>query len=47
MNNSYYAKQINDIVSEVKKAVIGKDSIIIKTLLAIPVSYTHLTLPTN
>ena len=35
MNNSYYAKQINDIVSEVKKAVIGKDSIIIKTLLAI------------
>lgn len=35
MNNSYYAKQINDIVSEVKKAVIGKDAIIIKTLLAI------------
>lgn len=35
MNNSYYAKQINDIVAEVKKAVIGKDAIIIKTLLAI------------
>lgn len=35
MNNSYYAKQINDIVSEVKKAVIGKDPIIIKTLLTI------------
>lgn len=35
MNNSYYAKQINDIVNEVKKAVIGKDAIIIKTLLAI------------
>lgn len=35
MNNSYYAKQINDVVTEVKKAVIGKDAIIIKTLLAI------------
>lgn len=35
MDNSYYAKQINDIVTEVKKAVIGKDAIIIKTLLAI------------
>lgn len=35
MNNQYYAKQINDIVTEVKKAVIGKDAIIIKTLLAI------------
>ncbi|MCM1528892.1 MAG: MoxR family ATPase [Alistipes sp.] len=35
MNNTYYAKQINDIVAEVKKAVIGKDAIIIKTLLAI------------
>ncbi len=35
MNNQYYAKQINDIVAEVKKAVIGKDAIIIKTLLAI------------
>ena len=30
----YYAKQINDVVAEVKKAVIGKDAIIIKTLLA-------------
>lgn len=35
MNNSYYANQINDIVTEVKKAIIGKDAIIIKTLLAI------------
>ena len=35
MNNQYYAKQINDIVAEVKMAVIGKDAIIIKTLLAI------------
>lgn len=35
MENQYYAKQINDIVAEVKKAVIGKDAIIIKTLLAI------------
>lgn len=35
MNNTYYAKQINDILAEVRKAVIGKDAIIIKTLLAI------------
>lgn len=35
MNNAYYAKQINDILAEVRKAVIGKDAIIIKTLLAI------------
>lgn len=35
MNNSYYTKQINDIVDEVKKAVIGKDAIVIKVLLAI------------
>ena len=35
MNNAHYAKQINDILAEVKKAVIGKDAIIIKTLLAI------------
>ncbi len=35
MNNSYYSNQINTIVSEVKKAVIGKDAIIIKVLLAI------------
>lgn len=34
MNNNY-TSQINNIVTEVKKAVIGKDSIIIKTLLAI------------
>ena len=35
MNNNYYTNQINTIVNEVKKAVIGKDAIIIKTLLAI------------
>lgn len=34
MNNNY-TSQINTIVNEVKKAVIGKDSIIIKVLLAI------------
>ncbi len=34
MNNNY-TNQINSIVSEVKKAVIGKDPIIIKVLLAI------------
>lgn len=34
MNNNY-TNQINAIVSEVKKAVIGKDTIIIKVLLAI------------
>lgn len=33
MNN--YTNQINSIVNEVKKAVVGKDSIIIKVLLAI------------
>lgn len=35
MNNSNYTNQINSIVSEVKKAVIGKDAIIIKVLLSI------------
>ncbi len=35
MNNSYYTNQINAILSEVKKAVVGKDTIIIKVLLAI------------
>lgn len=35
MINSNYTKQINSILSEVKKAVIGKDAIIIKVLLAI------------
>lgn len=35
MNKDYYSNQINSIVSEVKKAVIGKDAIIIKVLLAI------------
>jgi len=34
MNNNYSAK-INSILSEVKKAVIGKDQIIVKVLLAI------------
>ena len=34
MNNNY-TNQINSIVTEIKKAVIGKDSIIIKVLLAI------------
>lgn len=33
--NNIYKQQIDDIVSEVKKAVIGKDAIIIKVLLAI------------
>lgn len=35
MNTSYYTNQINNILSEVKKAVIGKDAVIIKVLLAI------------
>ncbi|MDE5853761.1 MAG: MoxR family ATPase [Ruminococcus sp.] len=35
MNNAYYTKQINDILAEVRKAVIGKDAIIVKTLLSI------------
>ncbi|MBR6243789.1 MAG: MoxR family ATPase [Ruminococcus sp.] len=35
MKNTYYTNQINTILSEVKKAVIGKDQIIIKVLLAI------------
>lgn len=35
MNISYYTNQINNILSEVKKAVIGKDAVIIKVLLAI------------
>lgn len=34
MNTSFYTSQINRIVSEVKKAVIGKDTVIIKTMLA-------------
>jgi len=34
MDTKFYTNQINRIVSEVKKAVIGKDTIIIKTLLA-------------
>ena len=34
MNNTYYTNQINSIIAEVKKAVIGKDAIIIKALLA-------------
>lgn len=35
MNINLYTNQINRIASEVKKAVVGKDHIIIKTLLAI------------
>lgn len=34
MNTTLYTSQINKIATEVKKAVIGKDHIIIKTLLA-------------
>lgn len=34
MNANFYTSQINKIVSEVKKAVIGKDTVIIKTMLA-------------
>ncbi|MDE6521102.1 MAG: MoxR family ATPase [Ruminococcus sp.] len=33
--SNIYTQQISDIVSEVKKAVIGKDAIIVKTLLAV------------
>lgn len=35
MNNTECTEKINAIVNEVKKAVIGKDAIVIKTLLAI------------
>ena len=35
MNNTDYTKIINSVISEVKKAVIGKDAIIIKVLLAV------------
>lgn len=35
MSNKNYSNQINSIVSEVKKAVIGKDAVIIKVLLSI------------
>lgn len=35
MNTSLYTSQINNIVSEVKKAVVGKDAVVIKVLLAI------------
>lgn len=34
MDNTYYSNSINTVISEVKKAVIGKDAIIIKVLLA-------------
>lgn len=34
MNTSYYTKQINSVISEVKKAVIGKDAVVIKVMLA-------------
>ena len=35
MSNSTYTNKINTVISEVKKAVIGKDAIIIKVLLAV------------
>lgn len=35
MNTSYYTNQINAVLAEIKKAVIGKDAVIIKVLLAI------------
>lgn len=35
MNTSYYTNQINNILTEVKKAVIGKDAVVIKVLLAV------------
>lgn len=35
MNSKIYTNRINSIISEVKKAVIGKDKIVIKVLLAI------------
>lgn len=35
MNNTNYTHHINSILTEIKKAVIGKDKIIVKTLLAI------------
>lgn len=35
MDNNMYTNQINRIVQEVKKAVVGKDDIIIKVLLAV------------
>ena len=34
MNSTHYTNQINKIIDEVKKAVIGKDTIIIKAFLA-------------
>lgn len=34
MDNTYYTNQITSVINEVKKAVIGKDPIIIKVLLA-------------
>ncbi len=34
MNNSYYTDMINRILNEMRKAVIGKDTILIKVLLA-------------
>lgn len=35
MNVSYYTNQINAILAEIKKAVVGKDAVVIKVLLAI------------
>ena len=34
MDKTYYTNQINSVITEVKKAVIGKDAIIVKALLA-------------
>ena len=34
MDKTYYTNQINSVIAEVKKAVIGKDAIIVKALLA-------------
>ncbi|WP_295089305.1 MoxR family ATPase [Ruminococcus sp.] len=34
MNNTYYTEQINSVITEVKKAIIGKDAIVIKVMLA-------------
>ena len=34
MNKTHYTDQINSVIAEVKKAVIGKDTILIKVLLA-------------
>lgn len=35
MNTSYYTSKINSVITEVKKAVIGKDAVVVKVMLAI------------